>query len=137
MLYLLAILLLILSSCLGVQPGVSSPPSGGSSDGDVGTGMFKSYTVIENVDVLILESFPMQLHLQVTGHQPDGCEVPVTIEQRREGNEVFVDVYREMSAAMACPAMVIPYEGKIALEGGFESGTYTIHVNDFVKEITI
>jgi inhibitor of cysteine peptidase len=133
MMLLLAILLLILSSCLGVQANI--PPAGDGSDGD--TGMFKSYTVIENVDVLILESWPMQLHLQVTGYQPDGCEVPVIVEQRREGNEVFVDVYREMSAAMACPAVIQPYEAKIPLEGGFESGTYTIHVNDFVKEITI
>lgn len=130
----ITILLLILSSCLGAQTS-DSPPA--ADDGDMAAGMFKNYTVIEDVDVLILESYPMQLHLQVVGYQPDGCELPVIVEQRREGNEVFVEIYREQSAAMTCPAMIIPYEAKIPLEGGFESGTYTIHVNDFVKTLTI
>lgn len=134
MVILLTILLLILSSCLGVQANVSPPVA---DDGDIGTGMFKSQTVIETVDVLILESFPVQLHLQVTGYQSDGCEVPVVVTQRREGNEVFVEIYRELSAAMTCPAGTVPYEAKIPLEGGFESGTYTIHVNDVIKTVTI
>jgi inhibitor of cysteine peptidase len=131
MLIWLTVLLLILSSCLGVRADVPAPID------DAGSGMFKNYTVIENVDVLVLESYPMQLHLQVTGYQPDGCDLPVIIEQRREDNEIFVDIYREQSAAMTCPAGTVPYEAKIPLEDGFTSGTYTIHVNDFVTEITI
>ena len=32
-------------------------------------------TVIESVDARLLESFPVQIHLQVSGYQPDGCDV--------------------------------------------------------------
>jgi inhibitor of cysteine peptidase len=86
---------------------------------------------------MLLESFPVQINLQVSGYQPDGCDFPVQVEQRRQGNEVFVDIYREVPLAVMCPAVVLPYEEIIPLEGGFESGTYTIHVNDQVVEVQI
>lgn len=91
---------------------------------------------IENVEVVVLESYPMQLQLNVTGYH-DGCEFPVQVEQRREGNTVTVEIYREMPADTVCPMIAIPYEATIALEGGFESGTYTLHVNEYVTEIDL
>ena len=106
-----------------------SPPTGEET--------FRSHTVIDKVDALLLESFPVQIHLRVTGYQSDGCDYPVQVEQRREGNAVFVEIYRELPLAVACPAVLREYEATIALEGGFEPGTYTIHVNDQVIEVTV
>ena len=97
----------------------------------------RSLTVIESVDALLMESFPVQINLNVTGFQPDGCDFPVVVDQRREGNEVFVDIYREMPLAVMCPAVLRSYEATIHLDGGFEPGMYTIHVNDQVIEVTI
>jgi hypothetical protein len=97
----------------------------------------RSLTVIETVDALLLESFPVQINLQVSGYQPDGCDYPVQVDQRREGGEVFVEIYREVPFGVMCPAVLRAYEGMISLEGGFEPGTYTIHVNDQVIEVTI
>jgi hypothetical protein len=59
------------------------------------------------------------------------------VEQRREGNEVFVEIYRELPLTVICPAVLHAYDATIHLEGGFEPGTYTIHVNDQVIEVTI
>jgi hypothetical protein len=87
-------------------------------------------TVVESVDVLVLESFPMQLNLLVKGYQPDGCDFPVQVEQVRDGNTVTVHIYREMPQDAICPMMIVGYEETIALEGGFENGSFTIHVND-------
>jgi inhibitor of cysteine peptidase len=98
---------------------------------------FRSYTMIDSVDALLLESFPVQISLQVSGHNPDGCDYPVKVEQRREGNEVFVEIYRELPLAVMCPAVLLEYSGNIHLEGGFEPGTYIIHVNDQVIEVTV
>ncbi|HLU08157.1 MAG TPA: hypothetical protein VK003_00685 [Oceanobacillus sp.] len=126
------ILVLLLYLFLGVEQEVRppTPPTSGEET-------FRSYTVIESVDALLLESFPVQINLEVSGYQPDGCDFPVQVEQRREGSEVFVEIYRDVPLAVMCPAMLVGYEATIHLDGGFESGTYTIHVNDQTIEVTI
>jgi hypothetical protein len=98
---------------------------------------FRSPTIIDNVDALILESFPAQIHLAVTGSQSDGCDYPVQVEQRRDGNTITVEIFREVPLAVMCPMVLLPYEDTIPLEGTFESGTYTINVNNYTLEVTI
>jgi hypothetical protein len=93
--------------------------------------------VIESVDALLLESFPVQIQLHVTGYQPDGCEFPVQVEQQRDGNDVTVRIYRTVPVDVVCPLMIVGYDEMIRLEGGFESGTYTIDVNGTTVEVTI
>ena len=93
--------------------------------------------VVESVEVLRLESLPVQLQLIVTGYHPDGCEVPMVVEQQRDGNHVSVRLYRELPGDVMCPMVIVPFEETIKLEGGFETGTYTIDVNGFVTEVTI
>lgn len=137
---IIRVLILLLSLFLGVEQEVNPPPPPiavtvppPASEEQT----FRSLTVIESVDALLLESFPVQIHLQVSGYQPDGCDFPVQVEQRREGNEVFVEIYRDVPLAVMCPAMLVAYEGAVHLDGGFESGTYLIHVNDQTIEVTI
>ena len=94
--------------------------------------------VITNVEVVTLESNPPQLQLQVTGNQTDGCEYPVEVEQRRVGNEIFVDIYRNVPIAATCIQMIVDYSETISLEGEFASGeSYTIVVNDYTINVTL
>jgi inhibitor of cysteine peptidase len=95
-------------------------------------------TTIETVDVLVMESFPPQLSLQVTGYQPDGCDFPAQVEIRRdaETNTVYVQIFREMPLAVMCPASTIPYEASINL-GSFDPGSYTIIVNEVETKIEL
>lgn len=126
---------LLLALLLGVSAGASfsaAPDQGGDMSADADT--YQSYTLIDSVDLLVMESFPMQVSLIVKGSQPDGCEVPVTVEQQREGSTVTVEIYRDMPLALICAAVLVPYEATIPLEGGFEPGSYTFHINDFVLE---
>lgn len=110
----------------------TAPPS------DIGVGNFMQVdTVIESVDIVVLESFPMQLHLTVRGYQPDGCDFPVIVEQQREENTVNVHVYREVPADVMCPMSLVSYEETIVLEETFEFGTFTIQVNEFTVEIEL
>jgi inhibitor of cysteine peptidase len=113
------------------------PDEGGKGDMPANGETFQSFTNIESVDVLVMESFPMQVSLVVKGAQPDGCEFPVIVEQQREGNTVTVQIYRDMPLAVMCAAVLIPYEATIPLEGGFEPGSYTFSINDFVIEKTL
>ena len=94
----------------------------------------RSETIIDNVEVIVLESFPMQVQLHVTGTQPDGCELPVIVEQSREDNSVTVEIYREVPGDVFCPMVLLPYEDTIMIEGNFEPGEYVFRVNGFVVE---
>jgi hypothetical protein len=92
---------------------------------------------IESVDALLLESFPVQIMLQVKGYQPDGCEMPVKVEQSREGNAVTVEVFRDLPPDTACPMVIKQYDATIKLDGRFEPGTYTIDVNGTIVTVKI
>ncbi len=133
---LVRLLLLILFGAMlffGVSREVGPP---GVAPGPTEGGM-RAMTVIDQVEVIVLESFPMQLRLHVSGYQPDGCELPVMVEQRREGNAVYVEIFRDLPPDMICPEIIVKYEDTIALEGGFESGAYTINVNGFVVTVEL
>jgi hypothetical protein len=98
---------------------------------------FESMTIIETAEVIILESFPPQLVLNVTGYQPDGCDFPVIVRQSRAENSVRVEIFREMPLAVMCPMMLNPYQASIQLDGTFEPGIYTIDVNGTRITVTV
>jgi inhibitor of cysteine peptidase len=95
------------------------------------------FTVIDSVEVAVLESFPMQLSLTVRGSQPDGCDVPVQVEQQVEGNTVTISIYRELPMDIMCPMVVIPYEETLMVDGSFEGGTVEIQVNEFTTSVDL
>lgn len=93
-------------------------------------------TVIESTEVLLLESFPPQLVLNVTGYHPDGCQFPVQIDQTQEGNTIKVHIYREVPPNVRCTMNIVGYEAGINL-GSFDPGTYTIDVNGTLIEVQL
>lgn len=117
---------LFLALFLGTQSTVTPPAYN-----------FRSYTIIEKVEARVLESFPAQIQLVVTGAQPDGCDLPVIVEQQRGENTVTVEIYRLGDPAMMCAAVLIPYQETIMLDGSFEPGTYAITVNDYKLEVEV
>lgn len=93
-------------------------------------------TVIEEVNVRVMESFPVQIVLEVRGYQPDGCDYPVEVAQSRAENTVEVDIFREVPPDVMCTMQLVPYSANIPL-GRFESGTYQINVNGMMLEVTV
>ena len=113
-----------------------NPPHRDNTGGAQASGS-ETLTVIENVDAMILESFPAQISLHITGYQPDGCTFPVQVEQTREGNIVSVKIYRILPPDIMCTMQLVPYDENIKLDGSFESGDYTIDVNGTVVDVKI
>lgn len=97
----------------------------------------KVMTNINSVTINVMESFPMQISLEVSGEHPDGCDYPVMIDQEREDNVVTVSIYREVPPDVMCPMMLNPYEATIKLDDSFESGSYEIRVNGVIENIDI
>jgi hypothetical protein len=124
--WILWLLWLISLFFFGTSSEVSMPPQAEA--------MMQLDHVIESVDPLILESYPMQLQLHVTGYH-DGCDYPTQVSQSITGSTINVRIYREMPLAVICPANIITYDETIAIEGGFTGGAYTIVVNNFTTQV--
>lgn len=97
----------------------------------------KVLTNINSVNVNVMESSPAQISLDIAGEHPDGCQLPVVVDQSRSGNTITLEIYREVPSDMMCPMMLNPYEATITLDGTFNSGSYTISVNDVNQSVDI
>jgi|GEM_PF-4081773 hypothetical protein len=129
-------LLLLLSSCLGVSTAVV-PPSGSEPPTPITPTLgpppmlTKEFLIVEDVDALVLESYPMQLRLAVRGYWPSGCSGDVRVEQALEGDTLTVRIWRGMVVGAVCPAVIVPYYETIAIEGGFTQLPAEIVVNGY------
>jgi hypothetical protein len=115
---------------VSAQDGGGRPPPGPMGGGGDRFGPPRRLlTHIETVEVVVLESSPVQLQLMVMGEHRDGCDMPVTVRQIRFRNRVWVRIFRVQPDGMMCPTILRPYEATISLNGVFEPGTYQINVN--------
>jgi inhibitor of cysteine peptidase len=87
---------------------------------------------VEDVDVLILESFPPQAVAHVRGVLGDGCSEFHSLEQVRSGSTITVTILRERPRDAICIQIAKLYEDRIPLEGQYPPGQYVLHVNDVV-----
>ena len=86
--------------------------------------------VVENIEILTLESFPVQIHVIAKGYLPDGCTEIGDITKVRDGNTFTVTVETIRPADMMCTQAIVPYEKSIPLDVyGLKAGTYSVVVN--------
>ncbi len=99
----------------------------------------RSYAVIENVEVLMHDSFayPSRLTLHVTGYYSDGCQGQLQIDQWRAQNWVYVEIYRLVDPRIMCPEMLARLDEYIPLNSTFEYGTYMFSVNNYIIQYSI
>ena len=96
--------------------------------------------VVENIDILILESFPVQVNVIAKGYLPDGCTEIGDIAKVRDGNTFTVTVGTIRPADAMCTEAIVPYEEVIPLDVyGLKAGTYDVIVNSVSEsfELTI
>ncbi len=94
---------------------------------------------VEEIDILTLESFPVQIFVIASGYLPNPCTEIGPIIQTREGNTFYVTI-RTYCSQEICIQMIAPFKETIPLEVyGLSAGTYTVDVNGvqgfFVLEI--
>lgn len=122
------------SDVIVAQPSVDMPIGVPMLDGlPAGTRLH----LIENIEVIVMESYPMQVSLNVSGYIPDGCSAPTEILQSRDGNMVVIRVFRNLPPDAICTAIAAMYSETIRVEGGFESGHYTFDVNGLIVEVDL
>jgi inhibitor of cysteine peptidase len=84
---------------------------------------------VDEIDILILESFPIQINVIAKGNLPDPCTEISEVLQEKEGNTFFITI-KTYSFSGFCIQVLAPFEEIIPLEVyGLPAGTYTVDVN--------
>lgn len=94
---------------------------------------------VEEIEIVILEIFPVQIDVIARGNLPDPCTEISEVLQEKEGNTFFITIKTYRSPGL-CIQVLAPFEEIISLEVyGLPAGTYTVDVNGvqdtFVLEV--
>ena len=84
---------------------------------------------VDEIDILILESFPVQINVIASGNLPDPCTEISEVIKKREGDTFFITIKTYRYPGF-CIQVLAPFEEIIPLEVyGLPAGTYTVDVN--------
>jgi inhibitor of cysteine peptidase len=118
------VFLVVVAACTAARE--TSTPMPGDQGGEVITGQAR----VEEIEILILESFPVQVNVVARGNLPDGCTTIDQTEEKREGNTFLVTITTVRPPDRACTEALVPFEEVISLDvAGLAAGTYTVDVN--------
>ena len=85
---------------------------------------------VNDIKILLLESFPVQIHAVARGEHPDSCTEVDKVATRREGDTFFVTITTSRPADAMCAQVMTPFEEVVALDVvGLKAGVYTVDVN--------
>lgn len=111
----------------GDTPQAPGSPDYSPQAGDVK--LTRGAVYLNSVDLLTMESFPLQFSLALKGDLPTPCnKLRVRIAQPDERRVIAAAVYSVVDPAMACAQVLEPFEVNIPL-GSFPAGHYTVLVN--------
>ncbi|HSJ54705.1 MAG TPA: hypothetical protein VLC52_13275 [Anaerolineae bacterium] len=118
-----ALLALALLSC-GPAAQPSATPAPGQGD------VIRGEPVVESIDVLIMESFPVQVNAVVRGTLGDGCTTLDEVTTTREGNTFLIRLTSQRPAEAVCTLALMPFEEVVPLDVvGLPAGQYTVDAN--------
>jgi hypothetical protein len=104
------------------DPSTTSPPTEGQ--------VIHGEAQVEKVDVVIRESFPVQIHAIARGNLPNGCTTIEEIIQDREGDMFKLTLTTSRPTDQACTEALVPFEATIPLDVlNLDAGTYTVTVD--------
>ena len=105
------------------------PGDGKGGEGDEGKARGNAY--VRDVQLLIMESYPVQVSLSVSGELPTPChEFRYVVEEPDAENRIFVEVYSVVDPEMICTQVLEPFAENISLPvQNLPDGTYTVYVN--------
>jgi len=85
---------------------------------------------VNDIEIMLLESFPVQVNVVARGEHPDSCTEVDKITTRREGNTFFVTITTSRPADVICAQVITPFEEVISLDViGLKADIYTGDVN--------
>ncbi len=130
---LLACLALSVVAC-GARPQPTATPAPQAVDGEIVHGTPE----VQSIDVLIMESFPVQASALVRGTLADGCTTVDQVSTVREENLFRITITSARPADAVCTMALVPFEESVSLDVyGLPAGTYTVEANGVTQTFTL
>lgn len=96
---------------------------------------------VDSVDIVLKESFPVQVDVMVKGNLPDGCTELGDAKQALVAKtfNITLETRKLKDTDVMCTQALVPFEETIALENvvGISAGEYTVNVNGVKKNFTM
>jgi hypothetical protein len=138
----LTILVLFLAACNGPDTPVTSQPGNPqavpTSTRDLGD-MQEGPVFVDSSDLLIMESYPVQINLHLIGNLPTPChQFQADVAAPDPQNQIHVRVYSLVNPAVMCTQVLQPFDESVSIPmTGVADGTYSVWVNgELVGEFT-
>jgi len=81
-------------------------------------------------ELLIRESYPVQIALSLSGETPTPChQLRVNVNSPDAENKIFIEAYTVTNPSVNCTQVVKPFQEIVEL-GTFPTGHYTVWVNE-------
>ncbi len=85
---------------------------------------------VNNIEIMLLESFPVRVNVVAKGIHPDSCTKVDKITTRQEENTFFVTITASRPTDAICAQVITPFEEIIELDVfGLKAGVYTVDIN--------
>jgi inhibitor of cysteine peptidase len=97
-----------------------------------------SNVFVSELELLLMESFPPQLHAVVKGEFPDGCYELAEVSMRNQGNHFYVDITAHKPSDVACRQSFKSFEEVVPLDiTGLSAGPYQVTAGSLTKSFTL
>jgi hypothetical protein len=85
---------------------------------------------VESLEIMTLESFPVQIDVRIAGVHPNDCTEIDEIVVQMDGNSFNVVAIAMQEPGIECNDVVVPFEEIVSLDVyGLDAGLYTVNVN--------
>ncbi len=122
---------IILSAC---QPGAGDEPGEVTGTPEAVSGQ----AMVDSLEVLILESFPVQVRVVARGALPDGCTTLETVSVTRDGNEFTGVITTTRPGDAVCTEALIDFERVIPLDvADLLAGDYAVKINEATTSFSL
>ena len=92
-------------------------------------GLDRGNVFLESTEILMLESYPVQVQLLLVGNLPTPChKLRAVVSPPDDQNRIDVEVYSVVDAEMICTQVLEPFEASIPL-GAYTEGSYSVWLN--------
>jgi hypothetical protein len=136
--FIFVIVGLLIAACQPVEPNYPSATPGADLepaypvDDKNGDYLYGEDAIVEFLEIILLESFPLQAQAKVIGYLRDGCEELYEIDvEKQEMDFVITLTTRRPTGDIACTEALVPFEEVVKVEiEGLDAGTYTVIAQD-------
>ena len=154
--FLLVVLILVMGLVVGCTPAGDDAPNAAatpttdpnapvSSDDPTPTpeptlsgDLVIGTAIVNSVDLLMMESFPLQMNASIQGDFPDGCTSLGGVTQEQAGNVINITVMTTRPADQMCDQALAPFTESVPVDiYGLPAGEYTVNVNGVTATFTL